>query len=624
MFRNISILMMATFSGGGRDEFGRDDAGTRRPLLLDTVMQGRKRESHCRLLQMPAEILGDIVDLLADDKPALASLALVNSDCRYLARFCQFAEIQFDYSHQAHQLLGGLFRDFTYAPRPEYVRGFHLEAYDAAFGRTAGSYSVEEKRELLRLASAHYTELRGIMLSAISNSELPNLEVLTWEDPFTVDANFFEEISRCSAHHIKLVRVKADRSCRMRPHLTPAVWPLRSLDLDVQLDYSSRDELDEPDDTQDGVSARELDHPLSHLFKTLLRLCAPTLESLNWEHSPSPFRGRTMISLGSDPLAFPNLRYLRLGCDLHPPTFSSLISSPLRHLELPISFSHLAKCLTTCEPMRDLESVVISMLPRDIRPCLHVAEFLKQHKHIHKLVVHENDFGEGDSQHLDRLIMPILAKGGFDNLCCLSLAWGGEGAGDVTNPPAVHIPETALMILGTIASLERLYLRAGCSFGWKHQWLVDHDQLRHHLKGLSRLKMLALVRDTYAISPLDNNTARYYSLRWVEDEEYVDAQARPHLDADAHDMVDDEMDYDDVTKAMIETWEKAHRNRMLTQAEAYARVFPALEWIYCGQWPMGFERNFESRDAQSEAIALTERRDDCSTFLHKTFGICQE
>jgi hypothetical protein len=47
-------------------------------------------------ISLPTDILVDMVDLLADVKPALASLALVNSDCGYLARSCQFAEIHFE------------------------------------------------------------------------------------------------------------------------------------------------------------------------------------------------------------------------------------------------------------------------------------------------------------------------------------------------------------------------------------------------------------------------------------------------------------------------------------------------------------------------------------------------
>lgn len=76
-----------------------------RSLQLDTVMPRRQRQSLPKLLQLPVELLDRIIDLLEDDKKALASLALVDSVCRYLARACQFKEIHFDYSPQSHELL---------------------------------------------------------------------------------------------------------------------------------------------------------------------------------------------------------------------------------------------------------------------------------------------------------------------------------------------------------------------------------------------------------------------------------------------------------------------------------------------------------------------------------------
>lgn len=69
-------------------------------------------------------------------------------------------------------------------------------------------------------------------------------------------------------------------------------------------------------------------------------------------------------------------------------------------------------------------------------------------------------------------------------------------------------------------------------------------------------------------------------------------------------------------------WERAYRNRMLTQAEAYAKVFPKLKWIYCGQWPMGFRyRHGEDGVVREEAYLLSEERYECRSFLNKTFWI---
>ncbi|KAL4992076.1 hypothetical protein BDW68DRAFT_106475 [Aspergillus falconensis] len=65
------------------------------PLWLDQVMEGRPialRDS--RLLNLPSESLSAIVGYTKSDKETLASLALVNSDCRQLARSCQSRDVR--------------------------------------------------------------------------------------------------------------------------------------------------------------------------------------------------------------------------------------------------------------------------------------------------------------------------------------------------------------------------------------------------------------------------------------------------------------------------------------------------------------------------------------------------
>ncbi|KAL7925796.1 hypothetical protein ACQKWADRAFT_200950 [Trichoderma austrokoningii] len=627
MNRDVASLMMAPFSGNARDDFGRD-AGTRRCLLLDIIMQGRKRESRCRLFQMPAEILADIVDLLADDKPALASLALANSDCRYLARSCQFAEIHFDYGIQSHKLLmhlaqealrgldlttttttrntfpiGVCVRRVTFASRPECVITCHGELYDSIFSERADSFSQEQRDKLRQEANAHYIALRKLSTFVVTRA-MPNLEAFTWEDPFSVDSDFLKDVSRCSAQHIKLKRFKIDKPWLVEPPLTPARWPLRSLDLDVELAH--RWDADQLESERTSIEELNDSNPISGFFETLFQRCAATLESLSWRHMGPWSRGR--ISLGPCPPSFPLLRYLRLGSiSLSPRAFSSLLSSPLKHLEVPTLSEGLAECLVACEPLRDLQSLIIPTLPSQSQACMHVAEFIRRHKHVDKLYVHERD----ETPHLDRLVVPIMAKGGFNNLTCLSLAWAGQGVNDLSTPHEFHIPEAAIRTLGTIVSLERLSLRAGNNFGWRNQWLIDHDELRRHLGALSRLKMLALVRDTYPISSTGQfDVERYYSLRLVGESERADARARVDLDTD-----EDQRNEGEDSEAEIEIWERAHRNRMLVQAEAYAAVFPALEWILCGQRPMGFHMSRE------KAMPLTQHRDECYTFLGKTFGI---
>ena len=62
----------------------------------------------CRFLELPVEILADIVELVAADRSSLAGLAMVNWECRQLARSAQFAEVCFDYSPGSHALISKL------------------------------------------------------------------------------------------------------------------------------------------------------------------------------------------------------------------------------------------------------------------------------------------------------------------------------------------------------------------------------------------------------------------------------------------------------------------------------------------------------------------------------------
>ncbi|RSL76042.1 hypothetical protein CEP51_010336 [Fusarium floridanum] len=133
-------------------------------------MKGQERASRSRLLQMPSEILADIVHFLSDSKSALANLALVNSDCRQLARSSQFAEVTFDY------------------------------------------------------------KLRG--LSAYAISTMPNLEALIWFDGFPLDRVIFGQLTHSKAKDVILSgSTMNEPPWPLEPPLTPATWPIRSLDL---------------------------------------------------------------------------------------------------------------------------------------------------------------------------------------------------------------------------------------------------------------------------------------------------------------------------------------------------------------------------------------------------------
>ncbi|KAM0546198.1 hypothetical protein ACHAPJ_010982 [Fusarium lateritium] len=254
------------------------------------------------------------------------------------------------------------------------------------------------------------------------------------------------------------------------------------------------------------------------------------------------------------------------------------------------------------EPYSQWFSLVVTHLPTEEERSEHVATFIKQHKHIQKLFISETPEAIDRIAHLDRVIIPALETGGFNNLRSLFLGWG-RGQIYAPHPEGLDFPnlevdsidisEEALATVSNITSLEQLGLRCGDEFQRsyddpdddKYHWLIDHNKLRARLGNLQRLKKLAIVRLL----------------------EQKDAKGRPELNAD-----------EEENSPSIRTWERAHRNRMLTQAEVYAAILPNLEWMFCGQRPISFCR---SPGKPIRALPLTAGRDERITYIRTTFGI---
>ena len=73
---------------------------------FDRVTNGISSSSDTRLLDLPVEIIGNISRYFSSTD--LASLALVNSDCRELARSHQLEDLVLNYHKASSQVLGKL------------------------------------------------------------------------------------------------------------------------------------------------------------------------------------------------------------------------------------------------------------------------------------------------------------------------------------------------------------------------------------------------------------------------------------------------------------------------------------------------------------------------------------
>ncbi|KAF5708537.1 hypothetical protein FMUND_10556 [Fusarium mundagurra] len=528
------------------DNFGRESY-QRQSLHLGTVMQGRPRALTCRLLQLPAEILAAIADLLSDDRKSLRSLALVNSDCQQLARRRQFAVVSFNYSVQAKQLASELadnkssqvlkpgvsacVRRVTFAPNRRNIAHYHRKLAKA-WCREYSEPFIHEQRHALcdkTFRDQAFRDVRAAVVEAISS--MPNVEALIWKDEYSLDKSLFEKITRCSARHIELNGPVIDDAWSLTPPLTPSTWPLRSLKLDVSLAWK-----------KSRVKGETRTHAVTGFFSTLFRLCSSTLESLTWSDSEGIRDDDVLVSIGETAVAFPRLKYLRLQCiKLDSVAISSFLAAPLKSLDLD-EMVLTNPSTYNCEPLRDLEDFAVSHPPQKASACRRIAKFISEHTGLRKLYLQED---LGGTKYLNDIILPTLSGLEFGNLASLHLAWG-----------ETQIPDKSLQMIARLVSLEQLSLSAGRPCEWQYYWDVDHDKLRHHLSPLQRLTKLALSHDTYpsfeGILP-----SGFYYLCHILPKSVEEANARPELDGEEI----------DIRVESMTRWERTHRNRMLDQAE---------------------------------------------------------
>ncbi|PKS08754.1 hypothetical protein jhhlp_004807 [Lomentospora prolificans] len=639
---DLSVLMSTPFAGSEADEFGKVNGG-KLPLWLPKVKEGRPVTSTGQLLQLPHEILATIVAFIADDRRTLAMLAQVSRDCRQLAGSCQYADLRLDYSKISWHILktlereaqirrspgvllnnvisptfiGPCIRTLTVHSKPTKVADFHKDFFDVLWDRVPNRASPEKISELRDKALAEYlTKYRAPLLAAMEYA-MPHLEAISWYDGVCLDDEFFRVVTNLPLRHLKLSNAHVGGAYNLAPSLAPAAMRLRSLYFDAEL-------------CQGGHHKAKQADTVSPLLVSLLRLCSSSLESL----TIGPMLAEWIISFGYELVSLPELRYLDLSGTTRrfdTTAWRSFFSAPLKHLALPIKMSEeFMQVASTCPPLPDLETLVVPPLNRQADPTssTEVLNFISRYPHIHKLSV-----GQLPPDLMNNHLVPLLVNGRWSNLTSLSLSWAGPGIDEATRPNIAAIPPESLALIGTLDTLEQLSLSAGESVEWRHQWLIDHEEVRWALRGLSKLKRLAFVRDTY-VSPgleigrhLEAYYERYLHIELTPAQKKL-ALERPELGgiSAAWVAMAARVNRDGVPRVPDdpELWERYHRNRMLREAEEYAAVLPKLEWIYCGQWPIGIKENRSPEGLARVAVPLHDKRDSCCTLRKRMFAMGQD
>lgn len=333
---------------------------------------------------------------------------------------------------------------------------------------------------------------------------------------------------------------------------------------------------------------------------SMLSLCASTLETLFWM---SYCQG----SFDSSDLSFPKLRHLDLvvaGGDNLP--LSALFDAPLAALVVrptPTGTNDAMRALLKRGSMDTLREMIwASYTPTHSL----LVPFLKENSQITKL----SFAGQASNEFLGT-VLPVLVNL-FTNLTSLRL--GSMGS---------KVPDSAFETISKIASLEQLCLSGSSapptlspdpmwpSYRERPEWHVDHASLRAHLCNLRHLRILAIINDTYRPihndfgSVVDSTDFNYYDSKW------------PGMDFLSA------LDIGDVKRYDL-LFEKQHRERMIEEANIYAKAMPKLNWMYVGQYQMSVKGVGDARVATTFTEEgwppRYERRSLPDRFLERTFG----
>jgi hypothetical protein len=513
------------------------------PLTFDRVVEGRAVTAQdSPLFRIPTEILTVIASYLVTNKEDLASLALVNSDCRQLARSCQFRTVKLDASARSYSILGILQqeaderrqnRGYTHSPSLGAcirrlvvgIDGYWKELHalrPPKPGRsiedtTDDAYVDDENTvrqwrssldEITHRLNKVYRPNVLFVISSLVHLESLEIDQASWNQ------SLLNNLTACTIKHLSLRKV-------LMTDIVPVVeasvvLPLESLNISLGWDFEFRYSFE-------GLSLNA-----SNGWNTILRLCSASLKILTLSHRPAASQEEDAVSFS---LQFPQLRQLDLLCEssFDQSALQSLVFTSPSLSTLAINYGHQAtrKLLDREGHIQSLETLVLHNSDRI--PDRSSLDFLKKNPQLKAFAFHDT----GTSMLLERTLSLLTA---FSQLEKLSMSWSG-----------VDIPHSSLHVLTALSSLESLHLSSGLQTGWRHDWSIRHDTIISHLKPLRRLRQLAFTRDIYS---------------YVHEGQLFE--------------------YANYVELRHNSWD-LHQKSMRVQALAYAKAFPDLEFIHVGK-----------------------------------------
>ncbi|KAI1080606.1 hypothetical protein F5B20DRAFT_539874, partial [Whalleya microplaca] len=389
-------------------------------------------------------------------------MALVNSDCRQLARSWQFRTVTLDNDHAdaAVGILKLLLREAL-----ERLR----------FGRTfRPSLGVCVRRMKVNLPDMNYL-LWGLYPHDDVNfapiakfcpnlpdihfiaSTLPQLESLDLGLEMVEKSSLDNLLASTSIRHLRLLGGVRKLPFPLKHRIKDIMWRPTEL---VLWKNSHNREFSKPGAWQDFLST-----------------CASTLESLKLgDMDGIHYFGSERVSLDLD---FPSLRFLNISClSLDVSALRSLIASSKVLSTLVVTYSDpvIVNFLNSYGHMQSLKALIL----KDVRsPDAMPLKFLWRNRHI-------NGFALEQAQPPKPLTAILLMLATIPNLRVLSITWDGSD---------VKRPHYAMM--SNFKSLESLHFTDARMDMLDSGWLISHDLMLSVLSPLKTLKNLYFTNDSY-------------------------------------------------------------------------------------------------------------------------------
>lgn len=570
------------------------------PLTFDRVSGSPYISSSFPWFRLPIELIAHVVKYL--DTEELAALALVDRDCLQLARSVQFATIRFSFSENSVRLIMHLCKEvISRLESKEDGNTGHrfigpcvrrlIVACDRRRVEQTTNLSYGSVNKASSLAKAW--ELYQTCLSSIEQcitSAFPNLELFRYVDLIPLRWSLLSALSQARIKHLLLDHFAIERGDKGND------FPDASLGA---LDWASVQTLrinlvGENQNMADTLSI------VRHLFKSIASSCStliveglqlnsieaeflsgifwPQLRRLGIKHNNSLRNLSVRSFFAAGVSSMPSLQTLWVDC----------IDSPT-----------LLK-LGRISSLNKLIIEDISMISRDVQ-----LDFLSSNSQLKFLSF---TFPIKQSTILDKLL-PTLVVSKFTSLTVLRLT-----------SASTRFSRRALTAIGLLNSLEKLWLSAGSQTGWRYDWFIDHDTIQNALRHLKNLSDLAFTRESYHCEEYRNHADEQVSKAYYSTPILPPGVSENSVLSKKDAYILSNLVMYSFMKRSSYIWEKWHRTQMLRLAAKYVAMFPKLNFLYLGEYPMSVINEWQGAVSTRRAVNMTEERDLCLELLDEKWG----